>query len=45
MALMSRDLWKLRAQITFDSDSMAALKLRGSEAKILTFAVGQKEEW
>jgi hypothetical protein len=33
---MGRDLCKLRAQITFDSDGMAALKLRVPEAKILT---------
>jgi hypothetical protein len=33
---MGRDLYKLRAQITFVSDGMAALKLRGPEAKILT---------
>jgi hypothetical protein len=37
---MDRDmLCKLRAQITFDSDGMAALKLRGPEAKSLTLMV------
>jgi hypothetical protein len=36
VALMGRDLCKLRAQITFDSDDMAALKLRGPEAKIFS---------
>jgi hypothetical protein len=46
VALMGRDfLCKLRTQITFDSDSMAALKLRGPEAKIVTFMVAQEEEW
>jgi hypothetical protein len=41
MALMGRNLLcKLRAQINFDS----ALKLRGSEAKILTLTVAQEEE-
>jgi hypothetical protein len=45
MALMSRDLLdKLRAQITFDSDGMATLKLRGPEAKILTLIVAQEEK-
>jgi hypothetical protein len=40
---MGKDLLcKLRAQITFDSDAMAALKLRGTEAKTLT--VSQEEE-
>jgi hypothetical protein len=39
------DLCKLRAQITFDSDDTAVLKLRGSEAKILTLTVAQVEEW
>jgi hypothetical protein len=34
VALMGRDLCKLRAQITFDSDGMVALKLRGPEAKV-----------
>jgi hypothetical protein len=42
---MGRDLCKLRAQITFDSDGIAALKLRGPEAKILTLTVVQEEEW
>jgi hypothetical protein len=45
VALMGRDLCKLRAQITFDSDGMSALKLRGSEVKILTLTVAQEEEW
>jgi hypothetical protein len=44
-ALMGRDLCKRRAQKTFDSDSMAALKLRGPEAKILTLMVEQEGEW
>jgi hypothetical protein len=43
VALMGRDLCKLRAQITFDSDGTAALKLRGPEAKILTLMVVQEE--
>jgi hypothetical protein len=42
---MGRDLSKLRAQITFDSDGMAVLKLRAPEAKILTLTVMQEEEW
>jgi hypothetical protein len=33
-------LCKLRAQITFDSDGTAALKLRGPEAKALILTVG-----
>jgi hypothetical protein len=41
---MGRDLCKLRAQITFDSDGMVALKLRGPKAKILTLTVAQEEE-
>jgi hypothetical protein len=46
VALMGRDLLcKLRAQITFDSDGMVALKLRGPEAKALTLMVKQEEEW
>jgi hypothetical protein len=46
VALMGRDfLCKLKAQITFDSDGMSALKLRGPEAKILTLTVVQEEEW
>jgi hypothetical protein len=39
VALMGRDLCKLRAQVTFDSDGTIALKLRGPEAKILTLMV------
>jgi hypothetical protein len=43
---MGRDLLcKPRAQITFDSDGMAALKLRGPEAKMLMLIVTQEEEW
>jgi hypothetical protein len=43
---MGRDfLCKLRVQVTFDSDGMAAIKLRGLETKILTLTVAQKEEW
>jgi hypothetical protein len=43
---MGRDLLcKLRVQITFDSYGMAALKLRGHEAKILTLTVAQEGEW
>jgi hypothetical protein len=38
-------LCKLRAQITFDSDGIAALKLRGSEAKTLILTVAQEEKW
>jgi hypothetical protein len=38
-------LCKLRAQITFDSDGTAALKLRGSKAKTLILTVAQEEEW
>jgi hypothetical protein len=45
LALMGRDLCKRRAQITFDSDGPATLKLRGSEAMILTLMVVQEEEW
>jgi hypothetical protein len=46
MALMGRDLFcKLRAQIAFDPDIIAALKLRGPEAKILALTVTQEEEW
>jgi hypothetical protein len=46
MALMGRDLLcKLEAQTTFDSDGMAALKLRKLEARILTLTVTQEEEW
>jgi hypothetical protein len=40
---MGRELLcKLRAQITFDSDGMAALKLRGPEAKILTLSLHRR---
>jgi hypothetical protein len=42
---MGRDLYKLRAQVTFDSDGMATLKLGVPEAKILTLTVVQKEKW
>jgi hypothetical protein len=43
---MGRDLLcKLRAQITFDSDGTAALKLEGPEAKTLIFMVAQEGEW
>jgi hypothetical protein len=35
----------LRAQITFDSESMAVLKLRGPETRILTLTVAQEAEW
>jgi hypothetical protein len=45
VALMGRDLCKRRARVTFDFDGMAALKLRGPEAKILTLTVLQEEEW
>jgi hypothetical protein len=45
VALMGKDLCKLRAQITFDSNDTAALKLRGPEAKVLTLMVAQEEEW
>jgi hypothetical protein len=45
MALMGRDLCKWRAQISFDSDGTAALKLKGPETKILTLMVAQEEEW
>jgi hypothetical protein len=42
---MDRDLLcKLRAQITFDSDGMAVLKLKGLETKALTLMVAQEEE-
>jgi hypothetical protein len=37
--LIGRDICKLREQITFDSDGTAALKLRGTEGKILTLTV------
>jgi hypothetical protein len=39
VALMGRDLCKLRPQVTFDFDSMVALKLRGPEVKILTLTI------
>jgi hypothetical protein len=46
MGLMGRDLlYKLRAQITFDSDGTAALNLRGPEAKTLILTVTQEQEW
>jgi hypothetical protein len=38
-------LCKLRAQVTFDSDGTAALKLRGPEAKTLILTITQEEEW
>jgi hypothetical protein len=41
---MGRDLFKLRTQITFDSDGTATLKFRGPEAKILTLMVAQEKE-
>jgi hypothetical protein len=42
VALVGRDLCKLRARITFDSDGMTALKLRETEDKILTLMVAQE---
>jgi hypothetical protein len=45
VVLMHRDLCKLRAQITFDSDGISAIKLRGPEANILTLTCMQEEEW
>jgi hypothetical protein len=43
---MGRDLLcKLRVQITFDLDGMAAVKLRGPEASVLTLIVTQEKEW
>jgi hypothetical protein len=46
VVLMGSDiLCTLRTQITFDSDGMAALKLRGPETKTLTLTVTQEEEW
>jgi hypothetical protein len=45
MGLMGRDLCKLRAQITFDLYGAAALKLIGTEAKILILTVVQEVEW
>jgi hypothetical protein len=45
VALMGKDLLcKLRAQITFDSDGITALKLRGPEAKALTLMVMQSRK-
>jgi hypothetical protein len=42
---MGKDLLcKLRAQITFDSDGITALKLRGPEAKALTLMVMQSRK-
>jgi hypothetical protein len=46
ITLMDRDLLcKLRAQISFDCDGSAALKLRGHEAKVLILMVVQEKEW
>jgi hypothetical protein len=46
VGLMGRDfLCKLRAQITFDSDGTADLKLREPEAKTLILTVSREEEW
>jgi hypothetical protein len=46
VGLMGRDLLcKLRAHITFDSDGIEALNLRGPEAKTLILMVAQEEEW
>jgi hypothetical protein len=46
VGLSCRDLLcKLRAQITFDSDGTAALKLRRPEETTLIFMVAQEEEW
>jgi hypothetical protein len=46
VGLISRDLlFKLRAQITFDSDVTSALKLRGPKAKTLILTVAQEEGW
>jgi hypothetical protein len=42
---MGKDLCKLMAQVTFNLDVTAALKLRGPEAKTLIFTVTQEEEW
>jgi hypothetical protein len=43
---MGRDLLcKLRAQITFDLDGTAGLKLKEPEAKSLILTVTQEEEW
>uniref|UniRef100_A0A8C9QEJ3 Peptidase A2 domain-containing protein n=1 Tax=Spermophilus dauricus TaxID=99837 RepID=A0A8C9QEJ3_SPEDA len=44
--LMGRDLLgKLRAQIIFDASGQAVLLLGNPEAKILTLAIPQEEEW
>jgi hypothetical protein len=44
--LVGRDLlYKLRAQITFDSDGTTDLKLKGLEAKTLILMITQEEEW
>jgi hypothetical protein len=44
VAFIGRNLCKPRAQKTFDFDGMAALKLRGTKAEILTLTVVQEEE-
>jgi hypothetical protein len=38
-------LCKLRAQITFDSNGMATLQLRGPKTRVLTLTVTEEEEW
>jgi hypothetical protein len=43
VGLICKDLCKLRAQITFDLDITAALKLRGPEAKTLMLMAAQEE--
>jgi hypothetical protein len=45
VGLICKDLCKLRAQITFDLDITAALKLRGPEAKTLMLMAAQEENW
>jgi hypothetical protein len=35
----------MREQITFDSDGIAALKLREPKARTLTLTVAQEKEW
>jgi hypothetical protein len=46
VGLIGRDLLcKLRAQITFDSNAVAALKLRGPMTRVLTPTVTEEEEW
>jgi hypothetical protein len=46
VGLLGRDLLsKERAQITFDSDGTAALKLRGPETKTLILTATQEEKW